>query len=134
MGISVVGFADAPRRLFEAVFAAPPFVASATALAALACVPLFFGPFSRQISAFTSLWLSSLGLTLMARSRWTAFAVLFAIASLNKETSILLTLVFAVHVFRHRAGSSAPEVRRLLAYQIVAYAAIRGAVAYAFRD
>lgn len=134
MSASLIGFAAALRDLFCAVFVARPVVGSAAALIALAGVPIFLGPFSRQIYDFTTLWLFTLGLALMARTRWTAFAVLFPFACLNKETSILLTLVFAVHTWRERVGLSSAGFQRLLAYQLLVFVLIRAGVTYAFRN
>ena len=134
MSVSLIGFAAALRDLFDALFSTRPVVRSAAALIALACVPAFLGPFSRQIYDFTTLWLFTLALALMVRSRWTAFAVLFPLACLNKETSILLTLVFAVHFYRNRDGLSSVAFERLLAYQLLVFVAIRASVAYAFRN
>jgi hypothetical protein len=134
MSASLTGYATAIGDLFNAVLAAPALAVSSTALISLACVPVFLGPFSRQIYDFTTLWLFTLALALMARSRWTAFALLFPFACLNKETSILLTLVFAVHASRDRDRLSSTGFRRLLAYQLSAFVVVRASVAYAFRN
>jgi hypothetical protein len=132
MTASLVGFAFAIRRLFHTVFQPRTDAAWAAAFGALIGLPAFFGPFSRQIYDFTTLWLFTLGLTLIAESRWRAFALLFPIACVNKETTILLSLVFAWHGRRTSSLSSA-TYRRLLVYQAVVFVAVRGAIAYAFR-
>jgi hypothetical protein len=134
MSASLIGFASAVRHLFRSVFAERGLVSSATALVGLACLPIFFGPFSRQIYDFTTLWLFTFGLASMARSRWGAFAVLFPLACLNKETSILLTLVFVVHFARARNGLSSAGLKRLLVYQLAVFVLVRASVTYAFRD
>ena len=134
MGGSLIGFAAALRALCLAVCAASPRVASTAALIGLACVPVFFGPFSRQIYDPATLWLFTLGLALMIRSRWRAYAVLFPLACLNKETAILLTLVFAVHFAGHKEDLSRRGFVGLLAYQVVIVALVRASVVYAFRD
>jgi hypothetical protein len=131
MAASLVGFAFALRDLFGVVFGARAGAASATALAALAAVPLFLGPFSRQIYDFTTLWLFTAALAAMARGRWGTFLVLFALATINKETSILLTLVFAIHSIRAYPRSS---VVSLLVAQLLMFLVIRGTLAYVFRD
>lgn len=134
MGGSLIGFAAAVRNLFSAVCVARAGIASTAALIGLACVPVFFGPFSRQIYDFTTLWLFALGLAWMIRSRWVAYAVLFPLACLNKETAILLTLVFLVHFAQHREGLSPRGFAGLLVYQVVVFAVIRTSLMYAFRN
>jgi len=131
MTISLVGFVGAMRAMFDVVFADNS-KGAATTLTALAVLPIFFGPFSRQIYDFTTLWLFTLGLTFIADARWRRFAVLFPIACLNKETAILLTLVFCVYGLRHR--SAAVPFRLLLTYQLIVFGVIRIALLYAFRN
>jgi hypothetical protein len=136
MALSLLGFAAATRTLFQAVFVASASYASPTALVLLAIVPIFFGPFSRQIYDFTTLWLFTLGLGFIASRRWRAYAALFPLACLNKETAVLLTLVFIASARnRQRAdGDDRVTLRSLLAYQTIVFVAIRSAVAYVFRD
>jgi hypothetical protein len=134
MAISLGGFVAAMRALFASLFPSRPCAASITSLAALACLPVFFGPFSRQIYDFTTLWLFALAFALIARGRWPAFATLFPFACLNKETAILLTLVFVVHQYMSPTQISSVAFRRLLAYQIAVFLIVRAAVVYTFRD
>jgi hypothetical protein len=134
MTLSLVGFASATRALFQAVFISRPFEASATAVVSLAAVPIFFGPFSRQIYDFTTLWLFTWGLVLIARARWPAFVVLFPFACLNKETAVLLTLVLVIGRLRHPEAWFGPTFRRLLAYQVVVFLIVRVGLLYVFRS
>src|SRR5262245_4512059 len=134
MAVSLIGFAAAVRALSRTTFSAPPLVHALIALAAVACLPLTFGPFSRQIYDFTTLCLFTWCLVLIAERRWTAYAVAFAFACLNKESSILLPLVFLVHVSRSDTGLSKTQAMGVLAYQIAVFAIIRAALVYAFRD
>ena len=133
MGVSLVGFAFALRELSAALFPARPLAGSLTALGALVFVPLFLYPFSRQIYDFTTLWLFTLVLACMARGRWAAFAVVFALASINKETTILLTVVFAAHSAFDRRAMTASTFWRLLGFQLIVFAVIRGSIGYVFR-
>lgn len=135
MAGSLVGFVWALRRFFRAVFPEPPArVVDIASLVALGFVPVFFGPFSRQIYDFTTLWLFALGLALMAESKWRAYAILFPLACLNKETAILLALVFVVHFVRTDDRVSPRDFRRLLVWQLAVFAVLRAAVTYAFRN
>jgi len=134
MALSLIGFVSAMGSLFHAVFTARPLQASLTAVMALAAVPIFFGPFSRQIYDFTTLWLFTLGLALIARARWRAFVVLFPLACLNKETAILLSLVFVIRRVRCPRAWPGSTFRWLLAYQLVTFLIIRTGLQYVFRN
>lgn len=134
MGASLLGYAFALRDLSGALFPSRPLAASLTALGALAFVPLFLYPFSRQIYDFTTLWLFTLVLACMARARWAMFAVAFTLASINKETAILLTIVFVAHYAVSRHGMTAAAFWRLLAFQLIVFAVVRGVIGYVFRN
>jgi hypothetical protein len=134
MAGSLIGFAAAVRALSRAMFSAPPIVHALIALAAVAGLPLTFGPFSRQIYDFTTLCLFTWCLVFVAERRWLAFAVAFAVACVNKESSILLPLVFLVHVTRSVTDLSGAKAAGLAVYQVAVFALVRAAVVYAFRD
>jgi hypothetical protein len=133
MGASLFGFAYALRDLSLALFAGRPLAASVTAVVALSAVPLFLYPFSRQIYDFTTLWLVTLALACLARARWVAFAVVFVLATINKETSILLTAVFAVHFLIVPQSMKRSTWLTLLTFQVVVFAMVRGVIGYVFR-
>jgi hypothetical protein len=132
MTASLFAFQSALRRLFTETYRAGPVTPLVAALVGLASLPVFFGPFSRQIYDFTTLWSFTLGLALMTGGQWTAYLVLFAIATVNKETTILLTLVFAVH-FLLRGRLPFNRALVLFAAQVDIFLVIRGAISYAFR-
>ena len=133
MAISLVAFQSALKQLFGETYSAGPATPSLAALAGLAALPAFFGPFSRQIYDFTTLWSFTLGLALMAGRQWTAYLMLFAVATVNKETTILLTLVFAVH-YLLRGRLPFNRALALLAAQVAIFLVIRGAISYVFRN
>lgn len=134
MAVSLIGFAAGVRAFSRVVFSTQPLVHSLTALAAVALLPLTFGPFSRQIYDFTTLCLFTWCLVFMTERRWMAFAFTFALACLNKESSILLTVVFVVFAMRSNTGLSTARGAGLLVYQLAVFAMVRTAVVYAFRD
>jgi len=79
---------------------------------------------------FPLLFLFALGLYAMVRRRWVSYVLVFSVATLNKETSILLLLVFAAYYFRRLARSS---FIRLSLWQLGLFAIIQGVVRWAFR-
>lgn len=133
MAASLIGFQSGLRRLFRATYMAGDAAIRVTALAALAALPLTFGPFSRQIYDFTTLWMFALTLALMYQQRWSLYLAWFAVATVNKETSVLLALVFLFH-FIQRKRMPLARIASLLAAQALIFIAIRGLIAYIFRD
>ena len=133
MAASLVGFQSALRKLFKATYMTSDTAVRVTALVALASLPLTFGPFSRQIYDFTTLWMFALALALMYQQQWPAYLACFAVATVNKETSVLLALVFAVHFFQ-RQRMPLTRLVSLLAAQALIFIAIRGLIAYIFRN
>ncbi|MBT8480198.1 MAG: hypothetical protein HKP36_01295 [Myxococcales bacterium] len=129
----LVGYALVLRRFFVRVYEAPAWAGDAFCLIGLAAIPPFLG-YSSYIYDFPTLFFTTLGLLLLFRRRWLAFAFLFPIACLNKETAIVLTLAFAVNYYSARSGMSRRGFAALLGYQIVAFVAIRQLLLYRFRD
>ena len=66
---------------------------------ALLALPTFFKYYS-YIYDFPTLFLFTLGLILIIRNKWNIYYPIFILGCINKETTILLTLVFAIHCFR----------------------------------
>jgi hypothetical protein len=64
----------------------------------LSIMPLFF--LFGYIYDFTGLFLITLGLLLLSQKRFAWFLLVFVLATLNKETSILLTVIFVLHYWR----------------------------------
>lgn len=129
MFVSFVGFIAALRRL------AQTFWPSSQALdyMALLAIPLMI-PLSLehqhtydlpQVCLFT--W----GLVLIVQRRWRALLFCYTIACFNKETTLLLTLVFVTCCDR---AALSGHFWRLLAMQLSIYAIIRVALMYLFRD
>ncbi len=91
---SLVLFAWAFERWFAIVSGAGPTAAFVAGLAGLALLPLHFG-YQNFVYDFPALALFTLGLLFLARRSWIAFYVLWPIGLLNKETFLLLAVVFA---------------------------------------
>ncbi len=127
--LPLVAFVYAFRYLLTGVLSAPArTVDLLPPLAVLALIPCFFYGY---IYDFATLFLSTLGLALLARARWRAFLVVFLLACLNKETAILLTLVYVVHYWRD-GRLPRPLYWGLAAAQVALYGAIRLLLAWAF--
>lgn len=129
MGLSLLGFALAFRRLLTALYRLPDWLADLGTLLALAVLPVFwkFG----YIYDFTTLFLFTLQLLWMAQGRWRAYLALFPFTCLNKETAVLLPLLFAVYYFP-RARMERGRYVRLLAAQAIFFVSIKLALNWVF--
>jgi hypothetical protein len=132
--LSLLGFVSAFRYLYGALFEDRRFVRDTAAIAAVLVLPALFSRHGRYVYDFPALFLFTLGLGLIVTRRWGWFVVLFPLACLNKETAILLSLVFAIHYRRSSTLLHPRMYRRLLAYQLTVFVAIRAALMYLFRS
>ena len=133
MCASLVGFGLAIRYLFNGIFHAPARFVDLVSLAAIACLPFFFKYYS-YIYDFPTLFLFTLGLGLMVRCKWPQFLILFLIACLNKETAILLTLMFAIYFWGRRDLVNRMLFTRLLFCQLGIFLLIRMGIVWNFRN
>ncbi len=130
MYLSLAGFFFALKYLLKGLYELPQVFVDVLSLAALGALPLFFSYYS-YIYDPPLLFLFTLSLGLMLRQKWIAYLILFFLTTINKETSILLTLVFAIHYF-HRIEPK--KYWQILASQVFIFLFVRGGIAWAFRD
>jgi len=129
--LTLVGFGLATRRWLGLFEESRPYAAPLS-LAALSLVPAFFR-YTSYLYDPATLLLFTASLIALVERRFRAYCVLFVMTTLNKETSVLLVLLFAIH-FADRERMPAATWRRLLAFQIGAFAAIKVALLVAYRD
>ncbi len=118
----LIGFMLALRRLFACLFAAP--VNFERWVPVLALVFLFPWVNVTYLYDFASLFFFTTGLVLSLRANWMGYLLLYAVACLNKETTILLTLQFIVY-FGLQKNLKSSLFWRLLAAQLVIFALSR---------
>lgn len=128
MYLALLGFLLALRALIRSLYRAPRGYLDLMTLLALLCLPPFFKYYS-YIYDFSALFLFTLGLVLIVRARWGLFLLVYLIGCLNKETTILLSLVFCLHVYGHMPLRPA---FKLLAAQGVIYLAVKAGLQLAF--
>ncbi len=132
---SLVAFAHVMVALAMDLYGQGPVTAWAAAVIALLFLPPFFSErYYSAIYDFTNLFLFSAGLRAMLRRTWWAYWLVFVLACVNKETAILLTLIF---VLRHRvdlmvAGPLRAAILTALAAQVLVWGAIRIAIGALF--
>ena len=129
MYLSLIGFVLALRYLIH-TFWSPSSATDFWVLLSLpALTPLML--INGHIYDLPALFLFTLELALLWRGRFKTFLLLYPIACLNKETTILLTLVFAVCLYNRI------ERRQFLTWlivQVAIYVVIRFALLWTFRD
>lgn len=76
-------------------------------------------------------FLSAACLLLMYRKKWIVYLAVFAIAVLNKETSLFITFVFATYHFGRLPGK---RYLLLLVSQLAIFAVLRTAITYTYRN
>jgi hypothetical protein len=135
MYASLVAFVFAIRAMALAFYRTTSTGANLAALLAVVGLPPFFRYYS-YLYDFPALLLFTLGLTLMAQRRWRAYLLVFVLGAINKETIVLLTLIFAIHF---GPWGVAPRLQRreflkLGALQFALFVAVKLALDLAFRD
>lgn len=115
MYLSLLGFVYAFRKLFDEIYTTPLWFKNVISIILLFAIPAMFQPnYSNYVYDFPSLFLFTLGLLFLKQRRWTQFLILFLIACFNKETIILLTMIFAIHFYNDKA------IGRKFYYQLIA--------------
>jgi hypothetical protein len=80
--------------------------------------------YNTYVYDFTTLFLFTLGLATMTRQKWATYLLIFVFACVNKETTILLTCIYAIHFFRH-PKLNLSNYLFILAIQIIIFTGIK---------
>ena len=95
MFIALFGFALAVRKYFTLFYNSPPVFADSISVLALLGLPPMFR-YTSFLYDFPLLFLFTLGLIFLFKKDWKYFILFFLIGCFNKETTILLTLIFYI--------------------------------------
>jgi hypothetical protein len=131
MELALIGFVIALRSLARSSYGPNPWMVDFAPAIALALVPCFFSHGNYPYD-FATLCFFTAGLALMVRERWGAYLVVFVLGCINKETTILLTLVFAIHfrVFETQRR----KYLVLAVLQAALFVVVKGAISIAFKN
>lgn len=105
MYLTLLGFCYAIRYLFKGVYLSTKIFTNITPLIALVCLPPFF-KYTNYIWDFPTLMFSALLLGLMVREKFHLFYIIFPLSCINKETTILMSMVFAIHFYKEGMNKS----------------------------
>jgi hypothetical protein len=93
-------FAWAVRDLITSLYGKQVVYSYIVSIAAVFLLIAFWSRgYTNYIYDIATLTLTTFSLSLIVRQRWNTYLVVFLLACINKETAILLTLVFTVHYF-----------------------------------
>ena len=132
MYASLVGFALSVRYLCTGLYEGPELVADLASLAAVVILPAIFG-YCNYIYDFPALFLFTLGLALMVRRKWGVFLIVFLAGCLNKETAILLTVLYVIHFLKGRRMQRGLFVK-LLVVQLAVFVMVKLGLHLALRS
>ena len=115
MYFSLLGFVYVFRKLFDEIYSSPLWFKNVVSVIMLLVIPAMFQPnYSNYVYDFPALFLFTLGLLFLKQRKWNHFLILFLIACFNKETIILLTMIFAIHFYNDK------EMERKFYYKLIA--------------
>ncbi len=126
----LLGFAFALRQLARQTLGWNGLQLDLVPVAALFALPGTYG-YTSHLCDFATLCLFTLGLLFIAQRRFWLFFAVFLLATANKETSILLTLVWTIDALRRQRTN--PILPRIV-LQVGVWLAIRGLLALVFRN
>jgi hypothetical protein len=126
---SLLGFVICIRSFSMLFWKSAVVVDSIGVISLIMLLPLMI--WNEQVNDFTTLLLFSLGLKFMAQAKWKLFFLVYIIGCLNKETTILLSLVFFV-CFWHRTKDI--FFWKLLIAQMTIYTGLRFAIMWKFHN
>ena len=121
MFLSLWGFAIAVRYLFSLFYDSSALLPNLVSILALLGLPTMF-QYTSFLYDFPSLLLYTLGLIFLYKQDWNKFLLLYAVACFNKETIILLTLIFFIY-YRHKLR--ADNFYKLLFTQLTIFAVVK---------
>lgn len=119
----LLGFLIVFRKLFKAIYNAPLWFINITTIFVLLGLPAMFEYYS-YVYDFPNLFLFTLGLYLLNQKMWKAFILLYLVSCFNKETTILLTMVFVIHYYKNQELSTY-LYRNLIMIQLVIFALVK---------
>ena len=85
---------------------------------------MFQPNYSNYVYDFPALFLFTFGLLLLHQRKWNYFLILFLVSCFNKETTILLTLVFAIHFYKDAEVSKA-FYYRFITFQLIIFLVVK---------
>jgi hypothetical protein len=122
MYFSLFGFVLAFRKLCNALYDMAPH--TSIFLSSIAAIVLIIFCNYGYVYDYTTLFLFTLSFLFLIRSQWRQYLLCFAIACINKETTILLAFIFLMY-YRRRQEIPKRTFLILFSIQVIIYAFIK---------
>ena len=123
MYLSLLGFVFVFRKLFKEIYNSPDWFINLISIILLFAIPPMFQYYS-YVYDFPTLFLFTFGLLLLRQRNWKYFLLVFFISCFNKETTILLALIFAIHYYKD-SNISRKLYSRLILAQLFIFALVK---------
>ena len=130
MFLSLWGFSIAIRYLFILFYNSSSWFADSVSVLALLGLPTMF-QYTSFIYDFPLLLLYTLGLIFLYKQDWLNFLIIFLVGCINKETTILLTLVF--YIF-YKSSLKKELFNKLLIAQFAIFLLIKSLLYFIFKN
>jgi len=123
MFLAVLGWLWSLNYLMTGVYSGNRYGMDALIFLGLLGLPPFFTA-TNYIYDIPALFFFTLGLALMIRRHWIAYLIVFFLACLNKETTILLTMIFVLYFFNQSRMNRREYIQWLVA-QLLIFGVVR---------
>jgi hypothetical protein len=130
MFLSLWGFSIVVRYLFKLFYEVNQLFSDSISLIALIGLPPLF-MYTSFVYDFPVLILYTLGLIFLYKQDWKFYLILFFFACINKETTILLTLVYYIYF---KKLLKADLFNKLFAAQLVIFILVKVSLFFVYRD
>jgi hypothetical protein len=127
---SLIAFAFAFRYLMRTIFSSPDWFSNLFTIVVLLGLPATFQYYS-YLYDFSTLFLFTLGLILMYKQKWNLYLLLYFFACINKETTILLTMIFGIYFFS-KEKIDRKIYTKLIVYQLLIFLIIKTSLYFIF--
>jgi len=130
MFLSLWGFSIAVRYLFILFYNTSSWFADSVSVLALLGLPTMF-QYTSFIYDFPLLLLYTLGLIFLYKQDWIKFLIIFLVGCINKETTILLTLVFYIY---YKSSLKKELFNKLLVAQFAIFILVKSLLYFVFKN
>jgi hypothetical protein len=130
MFFSLWGFSIAVRYLFTLFYNTSSWFADLVSVLALLGLPTMF-QYTSFIYDFPLLLLYTLGLIFLYKQDWIKFLIIFFVGCINKETTILLTLVFYIY---YKSDLKKDFFNKLLIAQFAIFFLVKSSLYFIFKN
>jgi hypothetical protein len=130
MFLSLWGFSFTVRYLFTLFYNTSYWFADSVSVLALLGLPTMF-QYTSFIYDFPLLFFYTLGLVFLYKQDWIKFLLIFLIGCINKETTILLTLIFYIY---YKSDLKKELFNKLLIAQFTIFILVKSTLYFIFKN